>query len=72
MSDLDYTRLPVQLFHMGVPDDHPIRSALRRLHEAYDRADLSPDIQGALIGGAALAVDREWERLGRENAACRR
>ncbi|NWO11755.1 hypothetical protein HLV40_15295 [Chromohalobacter salexigens] len=63
MSDVDYTQLPVCLFRMCVPDDHPIRSALRRLYRAEERTELSPDAQGALIGNAALAVDREWKRL---------
>ncbi|MDR5867943.1 hypothetical protein [Halomonas koreensis] len=66
MTDIDYTQLPVQLFRMGVPDDHPIRSALCRLHEAEDRTELSPDKQGALIGSACLAVDREWRKLTKE------
>ena len=63
MNDIDYTQLPVQLFRMGVPEDHPIHSALRRLHEAEDRTELSPDNQGALIGSACLAVDREMQKL---------
>ena len=66
MTDIDYTRLPVHLFRMGVSDDHPICLALRRLHEAEDRTELSPDNQGALIGSACLAVDREWRKLTKE------
>ncbi len=69
MSDLYYTDLSVRLYRMGVPESDPIHAALERLHNAEGRMDLSPDEQGALIGNAALAVDREWKRLTRETQA---
>lgn len=66
MIDIDYVKLPVTLYRMGVPESDPIHEELSRLHEADDKTWLSPDEQGSLIGNACLRVDREYQRVCRE------
>lgn len=58
--------LSVQLFRAGVPDSDPIQAAIERVHIASEQTHLSPDDQGALIGRAALSLDREIARVNKQ------
>lgn len=58
--------LSVQLFRAGVPDSDPVRAAVERVHVANEQTHLSPEEQGALIGRAALKLDREIARVNKQ------